>query len=63
MQQSSHTQTAPDFHGAALIDDQGREVPITEAMVQRACKKLEQSWYYPAPESRESNSRKSNYRK
>lgn len=32
----------PDFHGAAIIDDSGREIPITEAMIQQACRKLEQ---------------------
>ncbi|MEY1662237.1 PA1571 family protein [Isoalcanivorax beigongshangi] len=36
-----------DFHGAALIDAQGREIPITEEMVQRACDRLEQAWSYP----------------
>lgn len=28
----------------ALIDAQGREVPITEQMIQQACKALEESW-------------------
>lgn len=36
-----------DFHGAALIDAQGREVPITEAMVLQACQSLEDHWRYP----------------
>ena len=27
----------PDFHGAALIDEEGNEIPITEDMVQEAC--------------------------
>ncbi len=27
----------PDFHGAALIDENGNEIPITENMVQKAC--------------------------
>ena len=26
-----------DFHGAALIDEEGNEIPITEDMVQDAC--------------------------
>jgi len=30
----------PDFNGAAIIDDQGVEVPITEDMVQTACDEL-----------------------
>lgn len=33
---------SPDFHGAALIDDNGREIPITEAMVQNAISDLNQ---------------------
>lgn len=36
----------PDFHGAALIDERGREIPITEEMVQRACAALERSGNY-----------------
>jgi hypothetical protein len=31
----------PDFHGAALIDDDGHEIPITEGMVQEACSDLD----------------------
>ncbi|MBB2496138.1 PA1571 family protein [Aquipseudomonas ullengensis] len=31
--------------GGAIIDAQGREVPITELMVQQACRELEK--YYP----------------
>ena len=30
--------------GGAVIDDQGREVPITEHMIQRACSELEKSF-------------------
>lgn len=30
-----------DFHGAAFIDDEGHEIPITEEMVQEACHKLD----------------------
>lgn len=37
----------PDFHGAALIDDEGREIPITEEMVLDACEALEKHWHYP----------------
>ncbi|MCC1497140.1 PA1571 family protein [Alcanivorax sp. 1008] len=36
-----------DFHGAALIDESGREVPITEDMIRRACETLEHGWHYP----------------
>ncbi|MCG8317405.1 MAG: hypothetical protein MI976_29660 [Pseudomonadales bacterium] len=37
----------PDFHGAAIIDADGNEIPITEAMVQRACNELKNSWLFP----------------
>lgn len=40
-------QPVVDFHGAAIIDATGREVPITEDMVQSACQSLEKSWFYP----------------
>ena len=35
-----------DFHGAAIIDENGREIPITENMVKQACEKIdpEISW-------------------
>lgn len=31
-----------DFHGAAIIDDNGVEIPITEEMVKHACQQVEQ---------------------
>jgi hypothetical protein len=36
------------FHGGAIIDEQGREIPITEAMIQQAFQHLEKSWQPPA---------------
>lgn len=36
------------FNGAALIDAQGREIPITEQMIQQACQRLESAWSYPS---------------
>ena len=30
-----------DFHGAAIIDEKGREIPITEEMIQQACEDLD----------------------
>ncbi len=41
-QQNKDKKTEKDFHGAAVIDQQGREIPITEAMVKKACEKLEE---------------------
>ena len=32
----------PDFHGAAVIDAEGNEIPITEHMVQEAFEELEE---------------------
>jgi hypothetical protein len=46
MNQSNPSQSEREaeagFQGA-IIDDQGREIPITEAMIQRACRVLEES--------------------
>lgn len=36
------------LQGAALIDAAGREIPITEEMIRRACEDLDQRWQYPA---------------
>ncbi|QXI40040.1 PA1571 family protein [Pseudomonas xantholysinigenes] len=36
------TQKQPQVCGS-IIDAQGREIPITEQMIQKACKDLEQS--------------------
>ena len=30
-----------DFHGAAIIDPDGKETAITEEMIEEACKELE----------------------
>lgn len=35
------------FHGAALLDDNGREIPITEEMIRLACEQLEKQWHFP----------------
>ncbi|MGB1220942.1 MAG: PA1571 family protein [Alcanivoracaceae bacterium] len=41
-------ETATDiFHGGAVIDDHGREVPITETMIREACERLEGHWVFP----------------
>ncbi len=31
--------------GGAIIDAQGREVPITEQMILQACRELEKNWH------------------
>ena len=33
--------------GGAIIDADGREIPITEQMVQQACRELDKSWQAP----------------
>ena len=33
--------------GGAIIDAQGREVPITEHMIQQACNELDKNWQAP----------------
>lgn len=38
---------SPIGWGAAVIDERGNEVPITEAMIQRACDELSRSWLFP----------------
>jgi len=37
-----------DFHGAAIIDSKGREIAITEDMIQKAFDKLAQVSMLPA---------------
>jgi len=41
IEQNNNETQAIDFHGAAIIDDNGREIPITEEMIQQACEDLE----------------------
>ena len=38
------TTSAPDkkLHEAAVIDSHGNEIPITEAMIQKACKAIDE---------------------
>ena len=48
MNQYSQNKTAasepsPDFHGAAVLDEDGNEIPITEDMVQEAFEELEEA--------------------
>lgn len=41
----AHIMSHPaQFTGGWLIDEQGREIAITEHMVQQACSALEQQW-------------------
>jgi hypothetical protein len=44
-QQTSEPRIAPEQSqqpvGGAIIDEQGQEIPITENMIQRACRELE----------------------
>ncbi|MCV6603719.1 MAG: hypothetical protein OIF34_00325 [Porticoccaceae bacterium] len=38
--QDKQSETATNFNGAAILDQNGCEVPITEEMVQGACHEL-----------------------
>jgi len=33
-----------DFHGATVINEAGEEIPITEQMIQYACRQLIHQW-------------------
>ena len=35
---------AINFHGASIIDESGREIPITEQMLQQAFRELIRAW-------------------
>ena len=37
-----------NFHGAAIIDAEGREIEITEEMIQGACDCLIEAWHFPS---------------
>lgn len=39
------------FAFATLVDEQGREIPITEEMIMKACDDLMELWQYPAKPS------------
>lgn len=45
---SSRKADAPVGWGAAVIDEKGNEVPITESMIARACEELATCWVFPA---------------
>ena len=34
-----------DFHGAAIVNDNGEEIAITEEMIEKACKQLENTYF------------------
>lgn len=42
-EQNMQEDSTTDFHGAAIIDSEGHEIPITEEMVKQACEDLEAS--------------------
>ncbi|MDG1581981.1 PA1571 family protein [Pseudomonas sp. GOM6] len=33
--------------GGSIIDAEGREIPITEQMIQQACRELDKAWQTP----------------
>jgi len=40
-EQNNQEDIHSDFHGAAIIDNEGHETPITDEMVKNACENLE----------------------
>ncbi len=42
-EQMTQDDSTADFHGAAIINSDGQEVPITEEMVKQACEELEEN--------------------
>jgi hypothetical protein len=50
---SSRKPDAPVGWGAAIIDEKGNEVPITESMVSRACEELAGCWVFPVRDRRQ----------
>lgn len=43
MNESTDFPAGAHFYGAAIIEDDGREIPITEEMIVTACRELEGS--------------------
>lgn len=46
-QQVARLQQPVDFHGAAILDADGNEIPITEDMIRSACECLDEVWQFP----------------
>jgi len=46
-EQRQESQRAQGPTGGAIIDAEGREVPITEDMIQTACRILDEEWSLP----------------
>ncbi|MDP2226122.1 MAG: hypothetical protein Q8J78_01420 [Moraxellaceae bacterium] len=44
-------QAGNPFHGAAMLDADGREIPITEEMIMQACDELMKQWQFPQRKS------------
>ena len=45
LEQRFESRPERDFHGAAVIAPDGREIPITEEMVSRSLAALDASWH------------------
>jgi len=41
------TMSDNQFHGAALLDAEGHEIPITEEMIAQACDELMKQCHFP----------------
>lgn len=47
MSMNEKRQTSNPFHFAILVDEQGREIAITEEMIQQACADLAKRCQFP----------------
>lgn len=41
------SRASPIGWGAAIVDENGNETPITDSMIERACAELAGSWLFP----------------
>lgn len=41
--------SASPFQCASMLDADGREIPITEEMIMKACDELMKLWQFPTP--------------
>ncbi|PVZ64988.1 PA1571 family protein [Pelagibaculum spongiae] len=47
-----------EVFGAAIVDEDGNEVPITDKMIKKACNELDKQWTYPEKSEQEEKQQK-----
>ncbi|SDG82880.1 hypothetical protein SAMN05216588_101100 [Pseudomonas flavescens] len=50
-QHANRASAEPENTHGAVIDLRGREIPITESMIQQACSELDKQWVKPGDEN------------